>query len=63
MVQRQHGGAFLRPTWDLSITVLHNSTTFRDELAAIGGDHSDFLLGFRDSLMAWGTSSAWQVGQ
>jgi len=36
--------------------------TFRDELATTWGDHSDHPLGFNESLMAWVTSLAWNVG-
>ncbi len=57
MLQGQHDSFFLRWAWDLGIIVLDNSTTSRDELATIGGDHSDLPWGFSDLLIAWETSS------
>jgi len=63
VAQCQHGCTTLRLEGDLSITTLHNSKTFRDELATTGGDHANLPLGFSKSLMEWGNSLAWKVGQ
>ena len=63
VAQHQHDGTTLSLPRDLIITTLYNSITLRDDLATIGGDHVDLPLGFRVSLMAWGTSVARQVGQ
>ena len=49
--------------WGLIITSLYNSIPLRDEFATIGEDHADLPLVFSDSLMVWGTSVPWQVGQ
>jgi len=46
VAQLQHGDTILKLVGDLIITALHNSITFRDELATIGGDHADLPLGF-----------------
>lgn len=51
VAQRQHGGTSLRLMGDPSITTLHDSITFRDELATTGGDHADLPLGLSESLM------------
>lgn len=59
VAQPQHGGTSLRLAGDPSITTLHNSITFRDELATTRGNHEDLPLGFSESLMKWGTSLAW----
>jgi hypothetical protein len=32
VVQRHHGGSFMRPVWNLVITLFGNSTTNRDEI-------------------------------
>ena len=52
----------MRLAGDPSITTLHSSITFRDELYTTWGDHVDLPLGFSESLIKW-TSLAWQVGQ
>lgn len=61
--QGQQDNFFLQWPWDLGVTVLDSSTTLRDEMVSIGGDHSDLPLDFSDSLLAWGISPAWRNDQ
>lgn len=63
VVQRQHSGTIFRLAWDLSIIGIDSIATLGDELISTREDHSGLPFGFGDSLMAWETSSAWQVRQ